>query len=153
MNFNSFLRVTQIISFVAMMTVVIITAIMYFLAQDRVYTEDEYIMGEIYLIVNVAFLAMTFFVARFLKSKVFASTKNAKLSRRLLAYRVYVIINIALFESAGFMAAVFMFICGRIEFLFIALAALLLILMNFPNRMRVKSALKITDRDLIEELE
>lgn len=153
MNFNSFLRINQIIAFAAMASVIIITFVMYYLMSTMTYTENDFIMGEIFLIVNLAVLAMSFILTRFLKGKIVDATKNAPIAKRFNAYRVHLIMSIAFYEMVGFMAGVFMYISGRTEFLFIALAALLLIFMVFPNRMKVKAALRITDRDLIEGLD
>jgi hypothetical protein len=117
------------------------------------YTEKELILGDILLIVSAALLAFSFFLTRFLKSKIVDSTKDKNLIKRLAAYRMHLIISIAFYEMVGFMAGVFMYISGRIELLIVSLAALLLIFMNFPNRMKIKIALKITDRELMEGLD
>ncbi|MBN2729813.1 MAG: hypothetical protein JXR53_11380 [Bacteroidales bacterium] len=153
MNFNSFLRINQIIAFAAMASVIIISFVMYYLMSTMTYTEDEFILGEIFLIVNVAVIALSFVLTRFLKGKIVDATKNAPLLMRFTAFRIHLILCIAFYEMAGIMAGVFMYISGRIEFLIISLAALLLIFMHFPNRMKVKTSLGLSDRELIEGLD
>ena len=147
------MRINQIITYAVMSGVIIIAMVMYYLMGIRTYTEDEYLLGEIFLIVNVAVLALSYVLGRFLKGKIVDVTKGEKMHRRLSAYRIHLIISIAFYEMAGSMAGVFMYISGRIEFLIISLAALLLIFMHFPNRMKVKTSLGLSDRELIEGLD
>ncbi|PLW92465.1 MAG: hypothetical protein C0592_10700 [Marinilabiliales bacterium] len=136
-----------------MSSVIVILFVMYYLKSTMTYTEEDLEMSMLFLIINVAVLALSFIVSRFLKSKIVDVTKNAPLPKRLSAYRIHMIFSIAFYEMVGFMSGIFMFISGQDYFLFIGLAVLLLIFMAFPNRMKIKSALRISDRDLIEGLD
>jgi len=153
MNFNSFMRVNQIITYAAMSSVIIIAMVMYYLTGTRTYSENDFMLGEIFLIINISVLALSFILSRFLKGKIVDSTKGEDMSKRLNSYRLHLIFSIAFYEMSGFIAGIFMIISGRIEFVIISLASLMLIFMNFPNRMKVKTTLKISDRDLIEGLD
>lgn len=153
MNINSYLKTIKIIAFAIMSSVIIISAGMYYAAQSMSYNSEQEEMGIFFLIISGILLLGAFGFTRFIRRKLILTHQNSSLKRKLMTYRIIVIINLASFEMVGIISAVFMFMSGWPELLFVCVGALLFMLISFPNRMRLKTAMRITDRELMDGLD
>lgn len=153
MNINSYLKTIQIVAFAIMSSVIIMAVGMYYAAQNMSYDSEQEEMGIIFLIIGGILLLGAFAFTRFIRGKIIKANQNSSLKKKLMSYRILVILNLASFEGVGIISAVFMYMSGRQELLFVITATLLFMLISFPNKMRLKTAMQITDRELMEGLD
>lgn len=150
MNFSAYFKSLQFISLTIMSSTIIAIIAAYYISLEQTYDVEMQEMGSVFLIIGGILILGGFFSSRFLKSKVLKKIKNADNYKKLIAYKTLTIINFAIFEAIGFFIAIFLFLSGLTELLFVAMGVLLLMTINFPNKTKLKGALSLTENALRE---